>query len=156
MYVRHLWKIDRFSDISSPKYSTRTSLKVILDMWHVMLQGPLVHYPINTLPYISTCGTSQSYTRAHKFGSIFPRVVVSHFEIGSIWFRLESASFTDGMSKCHSFIRSESIRACVLWSRVIQLSTFTDDTQPLLLFIYPQHIVLPCLYFSIQTNSDPL
>ena len=119
MYVRHLWKIDRFYDISSPKYSTRTSLKVILDMWHVMLQGPLVHYPINTLPYISTCGTSQSYTRAHKFGSIFPRVVVSHFEIGSIWFRLESASFTDGMSKCHSFIRSESIRACVLWSRVI-------------------------------------
>ena len=88
-----------------------------------MLQGPLVHYPINTLPYISTCGTSQSYkkepfTRAQKFGSIFPRVV-SHFGIGSIWFRLESASFTDGMSICHLFIRSESFRACVLWSRVI-------------------------------------
>ena len=27
---------------------------------------------------------------------------MSHFGIGSIWFRLESASFTDGMSKCHS------------------------------------------------------
>ena len=39
--------------------------------------------------------------------------------LGSIWFRLESASFTDGMSKCHSLIRSESFRACVLWSRVI-------------------------------------
>ena len=44
---------------------------------------------------------------------------MSHFGIGSIWFRLESASFTDGMSKYHSFIRSESFRACVLLSRVI-------------------------------------
>ena len=59
---------------------------------------------------------NKSHLPEHKNSG---RVVMSHFGIGSIWFRLESASFTDGMSKYHSFIRSESFRACVLWPRVI-------------------------------------